>query len=153
METLIQQLRLLQANAFVYYTKAHGYHWNTEGILFNQFHDFFSEIYNDAWNSIDGYAEWIRIFGQYADFDAAKAVMTSNVKYDLGNTNNPTDMLKSLVVSNERIIEDLKNAFNMANIAGEQGVANFFADRIAVHEKFRWKMVSSLKTIINNQGE
>ena len=77
----------------------------------------------------------------------------SNVKDDLGNTNNPVDMIKSLLSSNNTIIEDLKNAFNVANVVGEQGVANFFADRITAHEKFRWKMVSSLKTLINNQGE
>ena len=150
MEELIQQLRLLQADAFIYYSKAHGYHWNVEGILFTQFHEMFSEIYTDAYESVDDYAEWIRIFGQFAEFDVTKTFATSNVKYDLELSNNPTDMLRSLVMSNEQIISDLKVAFNMATMINEQGVANFIADRITAHEKWRWKMVSSLKTIINN---
>ena len=150
MEILIQQLRLMQANSFVYYTKAHGYHWNVEGILFDQFHEMFSDIYNDAWSAVDTYAEWIRIFGEYAVFDVMSILATSNIKYDDGIVNNPIDMLRSLYLSNERIIEDLKVGFNYANSAGEQGVANFIADRITAHEKFRWKMSASLKSLVNN---
>ena len=147
METLIQQLRLLQANAFVYYTKAHGYHWNVEGMLFEQFHGMFSDIYNDAWSSIDEYAEWIRIFGQYATFDVATALETSNVKYDLGISNDPLAMLKSLLLSNDVIISDLKTSFNVATGANEQGAADFIAGRISAHEKWRWKITSTLKTM------
>ena len=148
MDALIEILRTLQANAFIYYTKAHGYHWNVEGILFDQFHEFFSDIYNDAWSSVDNYAEWIRIFGEKAVFDVPSILMGSNVKYDLDMmANNPILMLRSLNGSNDQIISDLKNAFNVANNAGEQGVANFFADRITAHEKFRWKITASLKTM------
>ena len=150
MEILIQQLRLMQANSFVYYTKAHGYHWNVEGILFEQFHEMFSDIYNDAWSAVDEYAEWIRIFGEYAVFDVMSVLSTSNVKYDEGIVSNPIDMLRSLYSSNERIIEDLKVGFNYANSADEQGVADFLASRITAHEKFRWKMSASLKSLVNN---
>lgn len=150
MEILIQQLRLMQANSFIYYTKAHGYHWNVEGILFEQFHDMFSDIYNDAWSAVDEYAEWIRIFGEYAVFDVMSILSTSNVKYDEGIVSNPIDMLRSLYSSNERIIEDLKVGFNYANSADEQGVADFLASRITAHEKFRWKMSASLKSLVNN---
>jgi starvation-inducible DNA-binding protein len=140
----------MQANSFVYYTKAHGYHWNVEGILFDQFHEMFSDIYNDAWSAVDEYAEWIRIFGEYAVFDVMSVLSTSNVKYDEGILNNPIDMLRSLYSSNDRIIEDLKVGFNYASSANEQGVANFLADRITAHEKFRWKMSASLKSMVNN---
>lgn len=151
MEALIQQLRSLQSSTFIYYTKAHGYHWNVEGILFDQFHEFFEDIYTDAWGAVDTYAEWIRSFGEKAVFDVATIFEASTVKYDLGTeANNPVQMLQSLLSSNEQIITDLKNAFNVASGAGEQGVANFFADRITVHEKFRWKLTASLKTTVNN---
>ena len=151
MEALIQALRTLQANAFIYYTKAHGYHWNIEGILFTQFHEFFSEIYNDAWSSVDNYAEWIRIFGEKAVFDTPSILMNSNVRYDLDmNVTNPIDMLSSLNSSNDQIISDLTSAFDIATLEKQQGVANFFADRITAHEKFRWKITSSLKTMSSN---
>lgn len=150
MEALIQALRLLQAESFIYGTKAHGYHWNVEGILFEQFHGIFGDIYSDADGAVDTYAEWIRSFGEKAIFDVPAIYELSNIKYDLETeANNPIDMLRSLLSSNEQIIADLKNAFNVANGANEQGVANFFADRITSHEKWRWKMTASLKSLIN----
>ena len=150
MEILIQQLRLMQANSFIYYTKAHGYHWNTEGILFDQFHDMFSDIYEDAFAAVDTFAEWIRIFGEYAVFDVMSILSESNIKYDDGIVNNPIDMLNSLLNSNAKIIEDLKTGFVYADSANEQGVADFIAERIAAHQKWGWKLTSTLKSIVNN---
>ena len=151
MEALIQALRLLQSNSFIYGTKAHGYHWNVEGILFEQFHEMFGEIYEDADGAVDTYAEWIRSFGEKAVFDVNAVYATSNIKYDLGmDATNSVQMLQSLLASNEQLITDLKNGFNIAAGANEQGVANFFADRITAHEKWRWKLTASLKTTVNN---
>jgi starvation-inducible DNA-binding protein len=150
MEALIQTLRSLQSSVFVYYTKAHGYHWNVEGVLFDQFHELFADVYNDAWSSVDNYAEWLRVFKQKAVFDIPSLMSSSEIRYDLGLTNNPMEMLQSLQNSNLKIISELKIAFNIANSASEQGVANFFADRLAVHQKYDWKFSASLSTMINN---
>lgn len=150
MEALIQTLRLLQANSFIYGTKAHGYHWNVEGILFDQFHEMFGDIYSDADGAVDTYAEWIRSFGGKAEFDTVKIYETSNVKYDLDlNITSPVEMLQSLLSSNEQIITDLKAGFILANAENEQGVADFFASRITSHQKWRWKLTASLKTMVN----
>ena len=147
MEELIRQLRTIQASAFVYYTKAHGYHWNVEGMLFDQFHEMFSDIYNDVWQSIDGYAEWTRIFGQKAIFEMPSTLALSEVSYDLSVTGNPIEMLNSLSVSNYKIIELLKSAFNVAEENNEQGLSDFLASRIESHQKWSWKISSSLKSV------
>lgn len=150
MEELIYIFKKLQANAFIHYSKAHGYHWDVEGILFDQFHSFFGEIYEDVWNSVDDYAEWIRRFGAKASFNVSDSLIMSNVKYDLGpEVSNPFAMLKSLYDSNAIIINDLKNAFPIATQAGEEGAANFIAERIDVHQKWQWKIQASLATTVN----
>ena len=151
MEELIGKLRLLQANAFIYYSKAHGYHWDVQGVLFDQFHSMFGDIYEDAFESVDNYAEWIRIFNAPASFNVVQAAAVSNVKYDLGpDATNPMDMLRSLYNSNEQIISDLKEAFPIASAAGEEGVANFIAERLESHQKWQWKLRSTLTTMINS---
>lgn len=151
MEALIQQLRTLQSSTFIYYTKAHGYHWNVDGILFDQFHEMFNEIYEDAWNAVDGFAEWIRIFGETPVFDVQSVLLSSNVRYDLSSDiSNPLQMLQSLLESNDQLIVDLKSAFVVSDAIGEQGSADFIAERLAVHQKWRWKLTSSLKSIVNN---
>jgi starvation-inducible DNA-binding protein len=150
MEELIRQLRTIQSSAFVYYTKAQGYHWNVEGLLFEQFHEMFSDIYNDVWQSVDGYAEWIRIFGQKAIFDIPSTLALSEVVYDLPITGNPIEMLNSLNESNYQIIALLKSAFKVADENNEQGLADFLASRIESHQKWSWKISSSLKSVSAN---
>ena len=151
MEELVYALKKLQANAFIYYSKAHGYHWDVEGILFDQFHSFFGEIYEDAWNSVDDYAEWIRRFGSKASFSVSESLMMSNVKYDLTpEISNPIAMLQSLYESNAIIINDLKTAFPIATAANEEGAANYIAERIDAHQKWGWKLSVSLKSMVNN---
>lgn len=151
MEELISKVRLLQANAFIYYTKAHGYHWDVEGILFEQFHSMFGDLYEDIWGSVDEYAEWLRRLGARASFDVMSALSTSNIKYDLSpNESNPIAMLQSLYNSNLLMIGDLKMSFDYAENENEQGLANYIAERIDVHQKWGWKLSASLKSMVNN---
>lgn len=151
MEDLINKLRLLQADTFIYYTKAHGYHWDVEGILFEQFHSMFGDVYEDAFEAVDKWAEWIRMLGAKASFDVLSALSTSSVKYDLGpDSSNPIDMLRSLYMSNELIINDLNEAFSLATLNHEEGLANFIAERIESHQKWKWKFSASLKSMVNN---
>ena len=145
---LISQLKLIKANAFVFYTKAHGYHWNVEGILFTQYHKFFLKIYEDVFGSIDTYAEELRKLGAYAPFQIDEILQTSNVKYDFPTTS-PIEMLRNLLDSNNQIILDLKNAFRIANDADEQGLANFIAERLDQHQFWKWQLTASLKTTVN----
>jgi len=145
---LLNKLKQLQSNAFVFYTKTHGYHWNVEGILFKQLHAFFLEIYEDVFESIDTYAEWSRKLGAYAPFQIDEILQASNVKYDFSTTS-PLEMLRNLLDSNNQIIKDLKDAFEMADAGNEQGLANFIAERIDQHQFWSWQLSSSLKTSVN----
>jgi len=145
---ILNKLKQLQSNAFVFYTKTHGYHWNVEGILFKQLHAFFLEIYEDVFESIDTYAEWSRKLGAYAPFQIDEILQNSNVKYDFPTTS-PLEMLRNLIDSNNQIIKDLKDAFEMADAGNEQGLANFIAERIDQHQFWSWQLSASLKTSVN----
>lgn len=142
-------LKLMQSNAFIFYTKAHGYHWNVEGILFTQFHDFFKNIYEDVWASVDEYAEWLRKLGEYAPFDVTEVFLISNLEYD-NVVNSPIQMLQTLENSNNKLIEDLNIGFKFAIEENQQALANFIAERIDQHQKFKWMINSSLKEISQN---
>ena len=45
---------------------------------------------------------------------------------------------------NEAMLVALNNTFAAADAAGEQGVANFIAERIDAHQKISWMLKSSL---------
>jgi DNA-binding ferritin-like protein len=38
------------------------------------------------------------------------------------------------------MLNDLKKAFDIANQANEQGIANFIAERIDMHAKWDWQL-------------
>jgi DNA-binding ferritin-like protein len=79
------------------------------------------------------------------------AMSASNIKYDLDmNANNPLQMLSSLYNSNEQMLVDLKECFNVATSANEQGLANFIAERIDMQEKLGWKLRASMKSMGSN---
>ena len=65
MDELKQALKQAFANSFAFYLKAHYFHWNVEGMLFSQFHDFFGNIYQEVYASIDPFAENIRKIDSY----------------------------------------------------------------------------------------
>ena len=60
MDELNTSLKIVMANTYAMYFKAHGFHWNVEGKDFSQFHDFFSGIYQELFAAVDTIAEEIR---------------------------------------------------------------------------------------------
>lgn len=149
MEELIARLREWQANSFVLYTTAHGFHWNVEGALFTQYHAFFEQIYTDVYETIDTIAEWQRKFQSPAPFTLQE--MSNLNTYDLviPETNSPLVLSQTLLNMMEKMIVDIKNLFDVATQQKEQGLANFCAERQDKLQFWSWWLRSSLKSIIN----
>ena len=150
MEMLTEQMKVVLANSFVMYTKAHGYHWNVEGRLFPMLHEFFGDIYVEVYGSIDSTAEEIRQIQGRAihtllEFDKYRTVMDTAVT-------TPTDsagMLQDLMTANETVLASLKQAYELANINKEDGLSNYLQDRMMAHKKHAWMLRSTL----NKAGE
>lgn len=144
MKPLIDSLKVTLADAVTMYFVAHGYHWNVEGQDFSQFHALFAEIYEDVYSSIDPLAESIRKMDEYAPFTLSKftelrTVEAKEVKPE------PQAMAKALLKVNDGVLETLVKTFHAANDADEQGIANLLAERIDMHEKWRWQLKASTK--------
>jgi starvation-inducible DNA-binding protein len=142
---LTEELIELQADVTVLYFKAHGYHWNVEGPDFGQYHSLFQEIYEDIYSSIDPIAENIRKLGEYAPFKLDTLIKLTSLSDSKVDTN-PKAMAKDLLKNNEQVVGKLKSVFDTANEANEQGIANFIAERLSAHGKYRWQLTSYLKT-------
>ena len=65
---LSELLKQLLASNFAYYLKAQMFHWNVEGSDFAQLHDFFADIYGDAYSAVDKIAEYVRTLEEYERF-------------------------------------------------------------------------------------
>lgn len=136
---LADQLKITQADAFTLYLKAHFYHWNIEGPDFAQYHDFLSNFYQDVFGSVDNIAELIRTLDVYAPgtlsrFSALTTIEESDVVPDART------MLINIRVQNTKMLDTLRNAYNMAEEEKQVGVANYLQDRIQAHEKHGWML-------------
>jgi starvation-inducible DNA-binding protein len=141
---LADSLKTLLATNFAYYLKAHGFHWNVEGPDFSELHGFFQEIYEDAYSAIDPTAEYIRYLGEYSPASLERFGELTEIS---GQTKIPRArlMLEELKANNDQMLDLLNRCFAEANDVNEQGIANFIAERLSAHGKYRWQLTSYLK--------
>ena len=144
MENLLAQLRTLLADNVALKFKAHGYHWNVEGDNFQQFHEFFGDIYLNYDEATDTYAEWLRALKQYAPYRLTDFFDMSTVPEPV-IVGDPQPMLQDLLLSIEKHVEDLVVASDTANANKQYGLANFFADRQTISQKFLWQIRASIE--------
>lgn len=143
---LVNALAVGLSNAVVLSHKVQGAHWNVMGPDFPEFHDFFGEIYEDIDGSIDPFAENIRKLGAVSPYRLVEFARMSNIEdTDVGYM--CLDLAKDILIYNAVMLNDLKKAFDIANQANEQGIANFIAERIDMHAKWDWQLKAT-----TNQG-
>lgn len=146
MNELLMALRIVLANKFVMYFKAHSYHWNVESDRFAMLHDFFGDIYADVHGSIDEVAERIRIIGAYAPISLMELYNYKMIDEDSVKPASCTEMVANLVDANSKVIDSLNKLFEIAEAQGEHGIADFVAGRIDTHKKHAWMLKAHIKS-------
>ena len=147
MKELRVAIKVLLANATVMYYKAHQFHWNVEGILFTQYHEFFQELYTDVYDSIDPTAELLRKLDEYAPVSMDELFQFKTIQEETTRVELLSDILASLIKANDEVLNSLNKVFDLATQNKQQGIANFIADRIDTHQKHGWFLRASAKKI------
>jgi starvation-inducible DNA-binding protein len=142
---LVEQLQILLADVSVFYHTVHEFHWNVEGEDFYEFHKLFNKIVDDTYESIDPIAENIRKLGSKTKYKMSELLTITNIKEPKDISNTTKALTKELFALNSSVIETLKKTFTVANKENEQGVANFIAERIDMHQKWSWFLKSSIE--------
>jgi starvation-inducible DNA-binding protein len=137
-------LKTYLASTFAYYLKAHMFHWNVEGPDFGELHNFFSEIYEDAYSAVDIIAEYIRTTEEYAPGSFERFQELSQIQ---GQTKVPRArlMLEGLLADTQTMIDLSRQLFEVSSVEGREDVANFAAERQSSHGKYMWQLKSYLK--------
>lgn len=144
MQELQRQLKVTLATVFSFYLKTAGFHWNVEGPAFFQLHKMFEAIYQDTYQSIDGFAENIRALNTYSPGSLARMSELSLVE-DCSDILSAGEMIKMLEQDNEIVIQQLDAAVVLATKYNKQGLINFLTARIETHTKWGWFLKSSRK--------
>jgi starvation-inducible DNA-binding protein len=141
MEELHASVKLVLANTFVMYMKAHAFHWNVIGPNFPQYHEFFGSLYEELHSSLDEIAEQIRTVRSFAPASLARILALSTITEEDSITK-PENMAQRLITANEEVMSNLRDAYNKAEDASELGLSNFLQDRLTVHAKHGWMLRS-----------
>jgi len=144
MESLVEQMKVVLADTFAMYLKAHNYHWNVEGMNFPQYHEFLGNLYEELHGAVDPIAEHIRALDAYAPGSLTRFRELSSISDSM--TPPPTMiMMANLYGDNEIVMASLKAAYQSAETIGEIGLSNFIQDRYDIHKKHAWMLRSIIK--------
>lgn len=145
-QAVAESLAECLGNAVVLAFKAQGHHWNVMGPDFTQYHDFFGEIYEDVYGSIDPLAENLRKLGALAPYRLSEFASLTSIE-DMECGCSPMSMCNDLFVANNMMIDCLKETFAAADAANQQGIADFIAGRIDMHQKWAWMLRAHLTPV------
>jgi HK97 family phage prohead protease len=127
-----------------FYFRAHGAHWNVKGSDFSEYHKLFNEIYEDVYGSIDPIAENLRKLGSLAPFTLPSMIALRSIEDAPTIMQDPMALATDLLAANDIVIDEISDAFDCATMYGQQGVANFLADRLDKHQFWKWQLTASL---------
>ena len=141
---LAEDLKVLLASVNSLSIKVQYFHWNVEGDNFPQYHDFFGNLYEEIYSSVDKIAEYIRTLDTYAPGSLTRYAELTIIQDQL-KVPRAELMFTELFEDNAKMIELLNHCFASASQENKQGIANFIAERLDAHEKHQWMIRSVLK--------
>lgn len=144
METLIDIMRKVLADAYAFQLKANNYHWNVEGPNFPQYHKFLQKLYEEVFDATDDIAEQIRALDAYAPGSFTRFLELTDIKCE-STIPSGVEMMTRLIEDNNKVLDTLNVAFKLADEFDKQGLADYIAGRIDAHNKHGWMLRSIIK--------
>lgn len=141
---LSEALTKVFSDAFVFYFKAHAFHWNVVGADFPEYHEFFGKIYEEVFGQMDRLAEEIRALNAMAPMSLASVVANSSLTENKDNLD-AMGMVSSLAADNMKILAGLLACAKLAEAADEPGLENYLTELFDKHKKFGWMFNAILK--------
>jgi starvation-inducible DNA-binding protein len=141
---LVDALMNVFSDAFVFYFKAHSFHWNVTGKDFPQLHKFFGKIYEGVFGNMDKLAEEIRALNAPAPMNLATLIANSKIMENK-DALTAVEMISALQVDNTKILAGLLACAKMAEAADEIGLNDFLTQLYDEHKKLAWMLSSTLK--------
>jgi starvation-inducible DNA-binding protein len=139
MEQLIESMKRLLADTFSLYLKVHYYHWNVEGPDFQQYHEFFGNLYLQIFANADKIAEEIRSLNSYAPGSFKRFLELSSISGE-EDIIPAREMLSRLQADNDKYLSLLDVVYRFSEEANQLGLTNYIQDLMDQHKKHQWML-------------
>ncbi|MBI1273166.1 MAG: DNA starvation/stationary phase protection protein [Alphaproteobacteria bacterium] len=141
---MVATLRRVLADTYVLAVKTHGYHWNVTGKQFVELHTLFETHYTALFLAADMVAEQIRAKGQMAPTGMKQMLDATAVKEAPAKPQDAKGMIKDLIVSHTKMVDDLKGGIDLAAETGDKASEDLLTGRLRDHDKTVWMLKSLL---------
>jgi starvation-inducible DNA-binding protein len=146
MEELINAMKRLFAVNFQYYTKAHGFHVNTIGPDFTEFHELFSQVYEPAQENIDTIAEKIRVLRGIAPFSIKRISELGDIK-DCDTVPKPLEMVQEILDDAQTLLNHYEECHDISVKFKQYGLINFIEGEMDNLGSVMWKLRATLSEV------
>jgi starvation-inducible DNA-binding protein len=109
--------------------------------MFETLHLMFEIHYNELWLAVDLIAERIRALGNFAPGTYREFSEYASIPEDK-DVPKAIDMIKNMVKGHEAVIKTIRNNFEAAEKARDQGTMDLYTQRLLIHEKTAWMLRS-----------
>lgn len=141
---LEQDLNVLLASAFGFALKCQQYHWNVMGEGFYSHHEFYQEIYDEVYASVDGIAENIRAMGNFPAGSMTEFTELSQIVEGDDLITDPVAQMEKLVDANDAVIGVIKRAIITADEEDAEDIEDMLVSRLRAHKKHGWMLNSHI---------
>ncbi|MDX1922521.1 MAG: Dps family protein [Alphaproteobacteria bacterium] len=137
-------LNVVLADTYILALKTHGFHWNVEGPLFLQLHEFFGKQYEALTDAADELAERLRALDTYAPASFAQFSRLGNIMEET-KVPSPEGMIAQLLSDFEVLAEDLVNGIDAADEADDVDTEDLLTGQLHEVHKTAWMLRTMLR--------
>jgi starvation-inducible DNA-binding protein len=134
---VVEHLQRQVANALVLYLNYKHYHWQTYGPMFRDLHLLFDEFAGAVLETIDEFAERVRMIGQDPVASPQEMLQTASVKV-AGRGQTMREMIKEADENLLIVIKEMRAGARAADVADDPGTVDLFSRFVQIHEKHEW---------------
>ncbi len=142
---VVQRLQRQVANAFVLYANYKHYHWQTFGPLFRDLHLMFDEFAAAVLDTVDEFAERIRMIGPDIAYRQLKQMQDAASIHSTAAGQSLREMLEEADANLLVLIKEMRDAAKAAGEYDDPGTVDVFTKAVQIHEKHEWFIREVLK--------
>lgn len=134
---VVAHLQRQVANALVLYLNYKHYHWQTYGPMFRDLHLLFDDFAKAVLETIDEFAERVRMIGQDPVASPQEMLGAASVKVATrGQT--MREMIQEADTNLLTVIKEIRAGVRAADEHDDPGTVDLFSKFVQIHEKHEW---------------